>query len=288
MPLFSIIIPVFNRSKILSTAIDSVLKQSYQDYELVIVDDGSQDNTREVVQTFNDPRIKYIYQENKGVCAARNTGISNAEGFYITFLDSDDKVEPEWLNDFYQFSINKTADIVFCDMKVYIWDGRVKVNKAQFRYNKEANNNGMFMPGTFCIQSELLKSFGGFDERIRFGEFTDMDFILQDRSIIRSFTNKVGLHYYPALNGGGRNQNNKIEALKYLLNKHAGHFKKNKNSKRLYLQNIAVSYLRMNNFSQARIYFLKSFFINPFMLKTLLRLILSFSPYFSKKIWKFS
>ena len=88
--MFSIIIPTYNRENHLPKAIESVLSQSFTDWELIIVDDGSTDNTSDVVASYNDPRIKYIYQENAERSAARNNGIRNAKGEWICFLDSDD------------------------------------------------------------------------------------------------------------------------------------------------------------------------------------------------------
>jgi glycosyltransferase involved in cell wall biosynthesis len=89
---FSIIVPTFNRSSLINFAIESILKQTYSNWDLIVVDDGSTDNTREIVHRYvqDDSRIKYIYQENAERCVARNNGINNASGEYICFLDSDD------------------------------------------------------------------------------------------------------------------------------------------------------------------------------------------------------
>jgi glycosyltransferase involved in cell wall biosynthesis len=89
-PFFSIILPTYNRASFISKAIESVIDQLYNKWELIILDDGSTDNTKEIVLSFNDDRIRYIYQENKERSAARNNGIRNAKGEYICFLDSDD------------------------------------------------------------------------------------------------------------------------------------------------------------------------------------------------------
>lgn len=96
-PLFSVVIPVFNRSKVIGVAIKSVLSQGCQDFEIVVVDDGSKDDTCAAVESFGDPRIRLIRQANSGGSAARNRGIDAAEGRYIAFLDSDDKFLPTHL-----------------------------------------------------------------------------------------------------------------------------------------------------------------------------------------------
>lgn len=89
-PYFSIIIPTYNRAGMLPVAIESVINQTFKDWELLIIDDGSTDNTAEVVRSYTDERIKYFFQENQERCAARNNGIERSKGKYICFLDSDD------------------------------------------------------------------------------------------------------------------------------------------------------------------------------------------------------
>ena len=100
--LISVVLPTYNRARCLSRSINSVLNQTFSNLELIIVDDGSTDNTRELVESFSDPRIRYIYQENAGACAARNHGINEALGTYIAFQDSDD----EWRKDKLEIQLN--------------------------------------------------------------------------------------------------------------------------------------------------------------------------------------
>jgi glycosyltransferase involved in cell wall biosynthesis len=96
VPKVSVIIPTYNRAEYVTQAIDSVLAQTYEDCEIIVVDDGSTDKTREALEPYMD-RITYIYQENAGVSAARNTGIKAAKGDWVAFLDSDDEWLPEKL-----------------------------------------------------------------------------------------------------------------------------------------------------------------------------------------------
>ncbi|MCI0519979.1 MAG: glycosyltransferase [Chloroflexi bacterium] len=98
MTCVSVIIPAYNQGAYLPQAIQSVLNQSHVDFEVVVVDDGSTDDTREVAQRFNDNRVRYVYQENRGLSAARNTGMRNSSAPYLTFLDSDDLFLAEKLN----------------------------------------------------------------------------------------------------------------------------------------------------------------------------------------------
>ncbi|WP_218092952.1 glycosyltransferase [Paenibacillus solanacearum] len=95
-PMFSVIIPTYNRDQYIGRAIESVLKQTYKDFEVIVVDDGSTDNTAKVVQSY-DARVRYVYQKNSGPSEARNTGIRFAKGTYIAFLDSDDAFLPNKL-----------------------------------------------------------------------------------------------------------------------------------------------------------------------------------------------
>jgi glycosyltransferase involved in cell wall biosynthesis len=90
MPRISVVIPTYNMAHFIGESIQSVLDQTFPDFELVVVDDGSMDNTSEVIRKFQDPRITYILQENSGPAAARNAGIRASSGEYIAFLDSDD------------------------------------------------------------------------------------------------------------------------------------------------------------------------------------------------------
>ena len=98
MPKISIIIPLYNANRYIAGTLQSVLKQTYSNFEVIIVDDGSTDRGVEICQAFNDPRIKIIRQANRGLPGARNTGIRHAQGDYIALLDSDDLWSPHKLD----------------------------------------------------------------------------------------------------------------------------------------------------------------------------------------------
>jgi GT2 family glycosyltransferase len=119
----SVVIPTFNRENYIGRAIESVLNQTYSDYEILVVDDGSTDQTKQKVLEYGDS-VNYIYQENQGPSAARNKGIQLAQGEYIAFLDSDDCFLPRKLERQIAF-INKHPDCKF----QYSWYNHIKVGK---------------------------------------------------------------------------------------------------------------------------------------------------------------
>ena len=108
----SVITCTYNNAKYLGETIDSVLKQTYTNFEYIIIDDGSSDNTKELVNNYKDSRIKYIYQDNQGSSAARNLGIKIASGRYIAFLDSDDIWNNNFLDSQLSFLIDNNASCV--------------------------------------------------------------------------------------------------------------------------------------------------------------------------------
>lgn len=118
MPKVSVIIPAFNCEKYIGQTIESVLSQTYRNFELIVVDDGSTDNTKAIVKNYlQDSRIKYIYQDNSGVSAARNIGFAKSHGKYIAFLDSDDLWYPNKLEEQVRLlEMNKEIGLTNCSV----------------------------------------------------------------------------------------------------------------------------------------------------------------------------
>lgn len=163
MPYFSIIIPTFNRAHLLSRAIESVIAQEFSDWQLIVVDDGSSDNTGEVVRVFTDidTRISYHYSKNQGAAEARNLGATFASGRYLTFLDSDDEYLPDHL------AIR--ADILSAQPALEMLHGGVEVIGDTMIADK--NDPAKLIPiadciigGTFVIRRDLFKKLAGFSD----------------------------------------------------------------------------------------------------------------------------
>lgn len=143
MATISVIVPVYNVEKYLSRCIDSILAQTFTDFELILVDDSSPDRCGEICDEYmkKDKRVRVIHKENGGVSSARNAGLDVCNGQYVTFVDSDDYIGPDWLNALYQEIIKRNADVVSADFTLVSDNGETL--KA-FHYKK---NN-------FCISNE--------------------------------------------------------------------------------------------------------------------------------------
>ena len=118
-PLISIIIPVYNVEKYLKACLDSVVNQTLKSIEIIVVDDGSTDNSKDIIRDFElkDSRVKAIYQKNKGVSQARNAGLKIANGEYIGFVDADDYIDLEMYESMYSKAKQFDSDIVVCNVK---------------------------------------------------------------------------------------------------------------------------------------------------------------------------
>jgi glycosyltransferase involved in cell wall biosynthesis len=180
----SVVVPAFNYGCYLAEAIRSVLAQSFSDFELIIVDDGSKDDTRKIVHRFPDPRIRYIYQSNRGLSAARNTGIANARFALIAFLDADDLWMPEMLASAHaRFQLLPPSfGLAACDSLRISQEGALldhsrrggrTLSEREIR-SRDLILKSHFMPSTVVARREVFERVGAFDTSLRSTEDRDM------------------------------------------------------------------------------------------------------------------
>lgn len=175
----SVIIPTYNRAHYIKNAIQSVLDQTWQKFEIIVVDDGSEDDTEQVIDRFGDSRIRYIRSvRNQGVCRARNIGIKEATSEYIAFLDSD----ACWNNDKLEKQMNKMAvcsrnvALVYCRVQrvgynneiINVWppyntDQEIALRGNMFRLLLMQN---VIDTSTMLIRTSCLREIGGFEETL--------------------------------------------------------------------------------------------------------------------------
>lgn len=184
----SVIIPTYNRADYIGKAIQSVLDQTWQNFEIIVVDDGSEDNTRQVVEGVGDSRIRYIcLDQNGGASHARNEGIRLAESEFIAFLDSDDEWMPEKLEKQMKamFQSSDKVGLIFCRMRENSESGNpviipsLRLKKEQLEgniFNNLVCGNVIGAP-TVLARRNCLKQIGGFDEELHCLE--DWDLVLR-------------------------------------------------------------------------------------------------------------
>jgi len=173
----SVVIPTYNRYDLIKRAIKSVLAQILRPKEIIVVDDGSNDNTQQLQNDF--PDIIYIYQENRGVAAARNTGIQKASSEWIAFLDSDDEFHPHKLQK--QRAFHQENPDIFMSYTAERWIRNGKVVKIPKKYRKIGHNPFLenlsycnIAPSSVLLHRKILNDVGVFDEALRVCEDYDM------------------------------------------------------------------------------------------------------------------
>ena len=163
--LVSIIIPCYNASSYIKETVDSVLTQTFQNFEIIIINDGSRDNSSNIIKTIKDDRIHLVEQENQGVSSSRNNGIYLAKGEFITFLDADDLMHPKFLES-RVFNLKKSTAIACASSIVLIDDkgNKIEGNKNHIAVNKssqilEFKNGIVTCPSSYLFKTKFLKKY---------------------------------------------------------------------------------------------------------------------------------
>lgn len=192
---FSIIIPLYNKDKLIKKSLESVLSQEYDDFEIIVVDDGSTDSSASFVKQYEDKRLNYYYKENRGVSSARNFGIDKVTGDWLLFLDADDELLPNTLEHF-NLLISR-----FPRIKVFVGQERIEkiatpliVRKTNCPFLSMWLNMFYPRPGALLVHRDVINKYGQFDLRQSFYE--DLDFglrMLKEENVV--YFNKQVVKY---------------------------------------------------------------------------------------------
>ena len=287
LPTISIITPTYNRASFLKRMIKSVLEQNSQEWSLIILDNGSTDDTEKVVKAFNDLRITYLDLKHSSVGDKRNEGIRRANSKYITFLDSDDEAMPNWIYEF-QLKILENYGFISCGYERIIdkTSRNVELPKKMGDLNFRIN----FKSGTLCIQKKFLQEIGGFDPELPAGLNTDLILkllpFLSANNLPGTYINESLIRVYEHTKTRIRNDNKAVLfGTLSLLEKHKFWFEKNPEEYKNYLGVIGVCFAKERNFKKGREFLIKAFKIKP-CFKSGLRITLISIPYLRNKIWK--
>lgn len=170
-PVISVIMPVYNAEAYVATAIQSILKQTFESFELIIINDGSEDESEKIISSFKDKRIVYVYQSNQGQVAASNHGIKLAKGEYIKFVDADDLINREHLELQYKAMNNEENLLVSCEWAYFYKDPTLAIfqeeythqdydNALNWFYDSHHHDRGMLGAPLWLIPKKLLDKAG--------------------------------------------------------------------------------------------------------------------------------
>lgn len=247
MPKVSVIVPVYNVEKYLERCLKSLVTQTLSDIEIITVDDGSQDNSKKIIEKYikiYPDKIKYLYKKNGGLSSARNFGIPYAKSEYIAFLDSDDYIEPTMYEEMYNIAKKENSDMVECD---FIWEypDKQKYDCGQIYNSKnEALEKARVVAWNKLIKRDILEK-----EKIEFPyglRYEDVEFFYKLLPSLNkiSFVKKFFIHYVQRDNSIVNTQNSKTMDIFIVLDNVIDYYKKN-NYYQEYKEQLEYTYTRL-------------------------------------------
>ncbi len=297
-PKVSVIIPTYNNSLFLKAAIESVLRQTFQDFELIIVNDGSTDNTEQVINQFrvNDVRITYIKQDNFGGLAGPvNKGLKIAQGDYIAILENDDEWLPEKLEKQVKLLEQSAQDVGCAGCHALIVDCLTKAVKQKKNNPITSNDRDAFLRivygenfmttfSVFLLKKEVFDAVGIIDENLKYGADNDFFFRVFQRfnlAIVPDFLVKYNIH--------GSNLTKvmsvaKIQELEYMLHKHNDLFNKVPDIKSARLQDVGGLWFLRGEKKRARTFFAEAIKISSSRSRVYTKYVFTFFPLIFYKI----
>lgn len=290
-PLISVVIPTFNREKILPRAIKSVLNQTYKNLELIIVDDGSTDNTDKIVRGFSDTRIRYYKQKlNRGGAAARNVGIKLSKGELISFQDSDD----EWLPEKLERQVKKFNEVsddvgVICCGYEFIYERTKEVVSKSIPVEKGdvykiMLTNNYTGPLAVLMKAACLEKVGLFDEEMPCCHDWDL-WIRVARHYKFDYVPNILAKAYIHGEQLSTNLEIKIKGKEKILEKYYGEFVKEPLFYRRYLMGLYLQYGMIGKANKGRKHLIEILKLNPCQLKGYVHLFFSFfTPWIYRKV----
>jgi glycosyltransferase involved in cell wall biosynthesis len=284
MPMFSVITPTYNCGAFVEQAIDSVLAQTFEDYEIIVLDDGSTDNTREILQRYSSqPKVRYLYQENRGLAAARNAAIRASNGRYLALLDADDLWTPEKLAVQARYLEQHPNVALLCSNSYLFYENDLQNTSKLLQSLPErtlgarelftmimTRENPVVCPTT-VIARWAIDRIGAYDEELSRLGAEDRDMSLRLTSAFEALCTPECLAYYRVRrNSMQRNVEKMFQARMHVLRKFVRNNPELMKSQRLagtafstiYLWS-ATSYLEARKFSRANMNMLKAIWHQP-------------------------
>lgn len=278
-PMFSVVVPFRDARPTLERACRSLLHQTFRDFEVILVDDGSRDSGADVVRGLDDPRFRLIASPGVGPAEARNRGIREARGRFVTFLDADDEALPRWLERFARLA-EGSAWVLRCGAILLRPDGIVRDVVFPQGPRKLRGWLSGFLPGTYAVERQRLVGSGGFDGSLRFGEHADLAFRLYGIAAEAEVALARDLLIRKYWSGGNaRYGRARTEAALTLLERHRQLLRRAPTVRADYLTVAAVGSAREGRRTRAVALLLRAWAADPLSLKRVARLVATSVPF---------
>jgi glycosyltransferase involved in cell wall biosynthesis len=287
---FSVVISTYNRSRLVLRAVASVLAQEGVDLEVVVVDDGSSDDTLAVLGQLDDPRLRVVERPNGGFSAARNSGIAAATRDWVTFLDDDDTALPGWLACLAGL-VGEGVGLVCCGAEYRTKDGVLVETAVPGADSLFDNQTALFLAGTFAVRADLLRAAGGFDERLRCSQNTDVGLRLitglAERGLRINNTDRpcVRIDHRPASDRSSTNPAMLFQGTRVLLDNHRERLARDRHGRAVLNGVLGVSAARLGRWRDARSALLTSVQAEPLQLRHWLRFGAASVPPLGRRVW---
>jgi glycosyltransferase involved in cell wall biosynthesis len=288
-PMFSVIVCTQNRASLLLRALGTVVAQTYDDFEVVVVDDGSTDGTRSAVASLSSPRVRYVHQDNQGISVGRNTGVANSFGRYVVYLDDDDLALPTWLE-----RLSRALDdcaVVCCGELVADDNGGIRrANLPRPLGPAFADCSGLFQSGTFAVRRDAFDAVGGYLPGLPRLEHTEFALRLLPYCVERGWGVRtvdealVQIHVHGP--GGGRHSvEDLLSSTQYILEHHGKQLGRSSWLLSRYAAVAGVSAARLGDYRLARRYLRQAIRAHPRDSRQWLRLALASVPPAGRIVW---
>jgi glycosyltransferase involved in cell wall biosynthesis len=291
VPTFTVVVPAYNASSGLPPTLDAVLAQKEVDLEVIVVDDGSTDDTAAVAAAVDDPRVRVIRQPNRGVSSARNAGLAAAAGRWVAFLDCDDLPEPNWLTTFVELLDQPGVVVAYVGATYRTADGRPTAIKLPHDHGPAFHGlRALLLAGTMGARVDFLRELGGFCDGLTYSENTELGLrvgeALHRRGLRADSTTDSVLTLFDP---GGQisrayTSQARLDAAAYIVARHHHRLHEDPHLLGTYYSMMGVSAARLRKAGSAA-YFARAVLANPGRLRHYGQLLVSLVPALRNRAW---
>ncbi len=292
---FGVVVSAYDQAASLQRCLESLLAQTYSDFELIVVDDGTTADTLDVVRPFADqyPHVRYVYQGKQGPGAARNLGVSLSQGKYVTFIDSQDEVLPEWLQSLDETLTRQKAHIVCCGRTLIDDSGEVtKIRVPRTPTADQPHEAGLFYTGTFAVRKDIFQSVGGYANDLPANQHDELRMRLlpvceRNGWKVAAVAEPLVRRYSPA---ASETEDSNVGAIYesgiYVLKRHASQLRRNPRAFAEWANAAGGSAAQMGRYGEARKWFFQAMRAYPRDVRNIARFLAACIPWLRSLVWR--